>query len=126
MILTGIIFLGALSFILVGLFSYAVWHMNMKIKELKIKIMRNNILLKSINKNLSSKDSEIKKQMSELSELHKNQQRKVNTDAENDILNGYSRAKGLVQRGMQLDENTMKSCSLTKEELELLSETMID
>ena len=126
MILTDIIFFLALSLIFVGLFSYAIWHMNRKIKELKTKIMRNNILLKSISKSLNLMESEIKMQLVELAELHKNQSRKMHTAAQDDILTGYSRAKGLVQRGMRLDENTMKSCSLTKEELELLSETMID
>lgn len=126
MIVTDIIFFLALSLILVGLFSYALWHMNMKIKELKTKMMRNNILLKSISKSLASMESEMKIQLAELVELHKNQSRKMNTVAQDDILTGYTRAKGLVQRGMRLDENTMKTCSLTKEELELLSETMVD
>tara|TARA_Y100000588_G_C14191700_1_gene898303 strand:- start:1147 stop:1527 length:381 start_codon:yes stop_codon:yes gene_type:complete len=126
MILTDIIFFLALSFILVCLFSYAFWQMNLKIKELKIKIMRNNILLKSINKNLAALESGMTTQMAELAAQHKNQSRKASSLAQDDILTGYTRAKGLVQRGMQLDESTMKSCSLTKEELELLAETFTD
>lgn len=113
-----------------GFIIYSIWQQNKKLNQLKSKIIKSHLLIESlttkiakIDLSLKKQDESLKKQDESLEKLKKETSRKfVSNEQTDNSLHGYERAKGLVQRGIPLDQNMLQKCNLTEEELELLSD----
>lgn len=67
-------------------------------------------------------ESKFEEQLETLKSIPKNPTSSAGFVHKEVIEQNYERAKSLLKRGMPLDRDLMKSCSMTEEEFELLSE----
>jgi hypothetical protein len=119
---TDILFFMFLFSGVIASLGYFTWQLNAKFKDIKSKLIKNQVLIKSINKQLESMQTSMIEHKEALENIQKISVRKQSIQPSKDIIHGYERAKDLVQKGLSLDKSSLKSCNLTEEELELLSD----
>ena len=107
---------------LIGFMCYHVVRMTHSLNKLNIELMKNDMMMQWAGKQFHSLESKFEEQLETLKSLPKTPTSSAGFIHKEAIEQNYERAKSLVRRGMPLDRDLMKSCSMTEEEFELLAE----
>ena len=107
---------------LIGFMCYHVIKMSHSLNKLNIELMKNDMMMQWAGKQFRGLESKFEEQLETLKSIPKTQSSSAGFIHKEVIEQNYERAKSLLKRGMPLDRDLMKSCSMTEEEFELLSE----
>jgi len=110
---------------LIGFIYYQINKLSGYFSEIKLLVAHKNDALSTISQSLLEIKLQLKSQEEIIQSLKQGtvQTQSVNMSSKEKIVNNYERAKGLMQRGVHLDNDVLRNCDITEEELELLSET---
>lgn len=107
---------------LLGFMCYHIIKMSQSLNKINIELMKNDMMLQLAGKQFSGLESKFEEQLETLKSIPKTATSSAGFIPKEVIEQNYERAKSLLKRGMPLDRDLMKSCSMTEEEFELLSE----
>ncbi|MFI4918017.1 MAG: hypothetical protein ACHP65_00515 [Legionellales bacterium] len=108
---------------LIGFMCYHMVKMSRLLIKLNRKLIQNDLLMQLINKKFTDLEPQFNNQLEKIKAISKNHIAPSSTGfvSKEAIEQNYERAKNLVNRGMSLDTELMRSCNMTEEEFELLS-----
>lgn len=120
-IIFACVFLTATLFLL-GFMCYQVIKMTQLLAQIKVELMKNDMMMQWAGKKIRELDTKFEEQLETLKSIPKAQSANPAFMPKEVIEQNYERAKSLIKRGVPLDLDLMKSCAMTEEEFELLTE----